>query len=144
MPLPFLYELVTNGAPEWVPGWARDPWTLFEIGAVTGTLYLLKRYCNGAMSTAERNMHGRVVMITGGTSGIGAATTRALAERGAQIVLLTHLPPSSPFLADYIGELREQTKNQMIYAEHVDLSSLHSIRQFATKWIDNAPLGGWI
>ena len=27
----------------------------------------------------------------------------------------------------------------MIYAEQVDLSSLHSIRTFATKWIDNVP-----
>lgn len=27
----------------------------------------------------------------------------------------------------------------MIYAEQVDLSSLHSIRLFATKWVDNAP-----
>lgn len=27
----------------------------------------------------------------------------------------------------------------MIYAEQVDLGSLHSIRQFATKWVDNAP-----
>ena len=28
----------------------------------------------------------------------------------------------------------------MIYAEQVDLSSLRSIRVFATKWVDNAPL----
>ncbi|KAI1083412.1 NAD(P)-binding protein [Whalleya microplaca] len=139
MPLPFLYDAITNGLPEWVPAWARDPWTLFQIGAVTSTLVFLKLYSNGAANTAERDMHGRVVIITGGTSGIGAVTTRALAERGAQIVLLTHLPPSNPFLADYVGELRESTGNQLIYAEQVDLSSLHSIRQFATKWIDNAP-----
>ncbi|KAI1470668.1 NAD(P)-binding protein [Daldinia caldariorum] len=139
MPIHFLYDVFANGAPAWVPGWARDPWTLFQIGAVAGFLYLSKRYFSGTSTTAERKMHGRVVMITGGTTGIGAAVTRNLAERGAQIVLLTHLPPSNPFLADYIGELRQQTKNQMIYAEQVDLSSLHSIRKFATKWIDNAP-----
>ncbi|KAI0014442.1 NAD(P)-binding protein [Xylariaceae sp. FL0662B] len=139
MPLPFLYDAITNGLPEWVPAWARDPWTLFQIGAVTGTLFFLKLYSSGAMNTAERDMHGRVIMITGGTSGIGAVVARALAERGAQLVLLTHLPPSNPFLADHIGELREKTGNQMIYAEQVDLTSLHSIRQFATKWIDNAP-----
>lgn len=84
-------------------------------------------------------MHGRVVLITGGTSGIGAAVVRDLAMRGAQIILLTHLPPSNPFLADFIGEMRQETNNHMIYAEHVDLASLHSVRQFATKWIDNAP-----
>ncbi|KAI0404599.1 hypothetical protein F4802DRAFT_607404 [Xylaria palmicola] len=139
MPLPFLYETIVNGAPAWVPLWARDPWNLTKVVAVAVALYLVKIYSSGATNRSEKNMHGRVIMITGGTSGIGTAVARELARRGAQIVLLTRLPPSDPFLADQIGELREQTKNQMIYAEQVDLSSLHSIRKFATKWIDNAP-----
>ncbi|KAI1168334.1 short chain dehydrogenase/ reductase [Nemania serpens] len=139
MPLPFLYETIVNGAPGWVPDWARDPWALTKVVAVVVALYLIKIFTSGATTRADRSMHGRVVMITGGTSGIGTAVTRDLAGRGAQIILLTRLPPSDPFLADQIGELREQTKNQMIYAEQVDLGSLHSIRKFATKWIDNAP-----
>ncbi|KAH9887168.1 short chain dehydrogenase/ reductase [Xylariomycetidae sp. FL2044] len=139
MPIPFIFHVSTNGLPEWVPDWARDPWTVFQVAAVIGSLYLVKLYSSGATNQADRNMHGRVVMITGGTSGIGAVTTRELAQRGAQIVLLTRLPPSNPFLADYIGDLRKSTDNEMIYAEQVDLGSLHSIRQFATKWIDNAP-----
>lgn len=36
-------------------------------------------------------------------------------------------------------DLRASTGNQLITAEHVDMSSLHSIRVFATKWVDNAP-----
>ncbi|TGJ83144.1 hypothetical protein E0Z10_g5634 [Xylaria hypoxylon] len=139
MPLPFLYETIVNGAPGWVPVWARDPWTLTKVFAVLVFLYLIKIYSSGATNRADKNLHGRVVMITGGTSGIGTAVTRDLAQRGAQVILLTRLPPSNPFLADQIGELREQTKNQMIYTEQVDLSSLHDIRKFATKWIDNAP-----
>ena len=43
------------------------------------------------------------------------------------------------FLVDYIEDLRTVTNNELIYAEQVDLSSLHSIRLFATKWVDNAP-----
>ena len=35
--------------------------------------------------------------------------------------------------------MRATTGNELIYAEQVDLSSLHSIRLFATKWIDNKP-----
>ena len=31
------------------------------------------------------------------------------------------------------------TNNELIYAEQVDMSSLHSIRLFATRWVDNAP-----
>ena len=100
-------------------------------------------------------MHSKVVMITvssklllldrnanceqGGTSGIGAAVAENLAARGAQIIFLTHHAPSDPFLAEYIEDLRALTNNELIYAEQVDLSSLQSIRVFATKWVDNAP-----
>jgi NAD(P)-dependent dehydrogenase (short-subunit alcohol dehydrogenase family) len=64
---------------------------------------------------------------------------KELATRGAQIILLTHAPLQDPFLVDYIMDLRNTTNNELITAEHVDLASLHSIRLFATKWIDNAP-----
>ena len=40
---------------------------------------------------------------------------------------------------DYVEDLRSSTNNELIYAEQVDLSSLQSIRLFATKWVDNAP-----
>lgn len=80
-----------------------------------------------------------LIKIQGGTTGIGAETTLGLAQRGAQIILLTCQPASDPFIVDYIEDLRTRTNNDLIYAEQVDLSSTHSIRKFATKWIDNAP-----
>ena len=40
---------------------------------------------------------------------------------------------------DFIEDMRTVTNNELIYAEQVDMSSLHSIRLFATKWVDNAP-----
>lgn len=36
-------------------------------------------------------------------------------------------------------DLRATTGNELITAEQVDLASLHSIRLFATKWLDNSP-----
>jgi len=135
MPLPFLANLYFNGAPSWMP----EPWWLIKAGSALGALILTKRYCSGRTNAAERNMHGRVVMITGGTSGIGAAVARELARRGAQLVLLTRQAPSDPFLVDFVDDLRAQTGNDMVYAEQVDLASLHSVRRFATRWIDNAP-----
>ena len=64
---------------------------------------------------------------------------QGLATRGAQVILLTHHTLSDPFLVDYLEDLRVSTSNELIHAERVDLSSLHSIRTFATKWVDNAP-----
>lgn len=77
--------------------------------------------------------------MQGGTSGIGEAVVRELATRGAQIVLLTQHALSDFFIVEYIDELRKETQNHLITAEQVDLTSLHSVRTFATKWIDNAP-----
>jgi len=102
-------------------------------------LVLVKRYFGGARNISARDMHGKVVIITGGTSGVGEAVLKDLATRGAQIVLLTQHALGDPFLVDFIDDTRAETNNQLITAEQVDLSSLHSVRQFATKWIDNAP-----
>ncbi|KAH7411262.1 hypothetical protein BKA64DRAFT_569837 [Cadophora sp. MPI-SDFR-AT-0126] len=113
--------------------------SILKVVAALLIIGLVKWFSKGATNTSERQMHSKVVMITGGTSGIGATTALALAQRGAQIILLVHQSPKDIFLVDYIEDLREKSGNEMIYAEQVDLSSLYSIRQFATKWIDNAP-----
>lgn len=135
MPIPFLMHVFYEGWPEYLP----SPWKILSATTAVGSLALLKRYCNGAMNPADRNMHGRVIMMTGGTSGIGAEVAYELARRGAQLVLLTRMPPSDPFLVEYIDDLRARSGNQLIYTEQVDLTDLLSVRQFATRWIDNAP-----
>ncbi|KAH8731153.1 hypothetical protein GQ44DRAFT_643397 [Phaeosphaeriaceae sp. PMI808] len=114
-------------------------WTIVKAAPVFALLYLLKWHFNGAVNKSERNMHSKVIIVTGGTAGIGAEVVKGLASRGAQIVLLVQQPLSDPFLVDYIEDVRTQTGNELITAENVDLTSLHSIRLFATKWVDNAP-----
>ncbi|XWX01273.1 hypothetical protein V2A60_009299 [Cordyceps javanica] len=136
MPVPTIFYLFEHGPPQWLRDWAVP--ISITIAALT-VLYLIKRYTAGATYETNKPMHGKVVMMTGATSGIGAEVAFELARRGAQLVLLTHAPVSDPFLVDYVQELRDRTSNQLIYAEHVDLASLHSIRKFATAWIDNAP-----
>lgn len=131
-----VYFMVTAGPPRLIK---EHAWTIFKTAVTLLLIFLIKAWTSGASTLADRKMHGKVVMVTGGTTGIGAQVVSELAKRGAQIVLLTHAPVTDPFLDEYINDLRDQTGNQMIYAEQVDLSSLHSIRQFATKWIDNAP-----
>ncbi|KAJ9604361.1 hypothetical protein H2200_011195 [Cladophialophora chaetospira] len=134
MPIPLLAEGFGRGLSG-IP----YIWTILQGVVVIGVVTLLKSYFGGATCRSERVMHGKVVMVTGGTSGIGAAVVEELATRGAQIILLTHHAPSDPFLVDYIEDVRTVTNNELVYAEQVDLSSLHSIRLFATKWVDNAP-----
>ncbi|KAL3470996.1 hypothetical protein BJX99DRAFT_250766 [Aspergillus californicus] len=134
MPIP----LITQGVVE---GLSSIPYiyTVFKVVPWVLLIVALKYYFGGARNGSERMMHSKVVMVTGGTSGIGASVVQELATRGAQIILLTQHAQSDIFLIEYIEDLRKSTKNQLIFAEQVDLSSLHSIRTFATKWIDNVP-----
>ncbi|KAF5715664.1 alcohol dehydrogenase [Fusarium globosum] len=136
MPLVLFLGILENGIPEQVRQHSRT--IIYTILTLT-FLALLKIWTSGRKNPSPRLLHGKVVMMTGGTSGIGAQTALGLAAQGAQLVLLSQAPPSDPFLVEYIQDLRQKTNNQMIYTEQVDLSDFYSIRTFATKWIDNAP-----
>ncbi|KAF4503633.1 alcohol dehydrogenase [Fusarium agapanthi] len=136
MPLVLFLGILENGIPEQVRQHSR---TIIYIILTLTLLSLLKIWTSGRKNPSPRLLHGKVVMMTGGTSGIGAQTALGLAAQGAQLVLLSQAPPSDPFLVEYIQDLRQKTNNQMIYTEQVDLSDFYSIRTFATKWIDNAP-----
>ena len=52
---------------------------------------------------------------------------------------MTQQAPTDPFLDAYVSDLRANTGNELIYAEQANLSSLHAIRRFATRWLDNTP-----
>ncbi|KAG0157735.1 hypothetical protein PDIDSM_4920 [Penicillium digitatum] len=134
MPIPIIAQAIRDGISS-IP----YAWTFIRIAPWVLIFAALKYYFEGARNRSERMMRSKVVMVTGGTSGIGAEVARELAIRGAQVILLTRQPPSDLYLSEYIDDLRASTKTPLIYAEQVDLSSLHSIRTFATKWIDNIP-----
>ncbi len=101
-------------------------------------LGILKYIFSSTKNTWERELHGRVFLITGATSGLGQSVTEDLAKKGAQLVLLVR-STSDCFIQESVQELRERTKNNMIYIEECDLASLYSVRTFATRWLDNKP-----
>ncbi|CAI7669186.1 unnamed protein product [Penicillium pancosmium] len=134
MPIPIIAHGISEGISA-IP----YAWEVLKVAPWILLLSALKYYFGGARNTSERLLASKVVMVTGGTSGIGASVVRELAARQAQVIILTQQSPSDLFLVEYIDDLRRQTKNNLIYAEQVDLASLHSVREFATKWIDNVP-----
>ncbi|KAJ5279667.1 oxidoreductase C19A8.06 [Penicillium angulare] len=132
MPIPLLIQGAARGVSS-IP----YAWTVLKVVPWIILFAVLKFYFGGARNTSERLMHSKRIMVTGGTSGIGAQVVHELAARGAQIILLTRQPPSDLFIVEYIDDIRNSTGNQNIWAEQLDLSSLHSVRKFATQWIDN-------
>ena len=73
-------------------------------------------------------MQGKIVLITGADGDIGKETTKALAKKGATIVMAC----LDLVQADPVCEaIKQESDNAQIDAMQVDLASLSSIRKFA-------------
>ncbi|SDD08447.1 SDR family NAD(P)-dependent oxidoreductase [Glycomyces harbinensis] len=72
------------------------------------------------------DLKGRTAVVTGGYSGIGLETTRALARAGARVVVPARRPElAAANLAGIDGA----------EADDLDLSDLDSVRAFADRWL---------
>ncbi|KAJ2941249.1 hypothetical protein O0L34_g3447 [Tuta absoluta] len=73
-------------------------------------------------------LHGKVVLVTGGNSGIGLETARALARRGARVIIACRNAKKSE---EAISDIIKTTGNTQIEYRYLDLSKFSSVRQFA-------------
>ncbi len=76
---------------------------------------------------------GRTVIVTGGNSGLGYETTRALAAKGAQVVLACRSLDKAGAAMDSI---RGDFPDASLDAMPLDLASLASVRDFAKRFLD--------
>ena len=74
-------------------------------------------------------------MDQGGFTPLGLTLLQELAQRGAHIIALFPEPISSPRVEIIIELLRSTTSNEKIFAEHCDLSSPVSIREFCSRFL---------
>ena len=76
------------------------------------------------------DLSGRRCLVTGANSGIGYETTLALADLGAEVVLLCRNRARGEQASQ---EIREATGNSRVFTECVDMSDLGSIRAAAQR-----------
>jgi NAD(P)-dependent dehydrogenase (short-subunit alcohol dehydrogenase family) len=76
-------------------------------------------------------MRGKVCLVTGATSGIGAVTARELAHRGATVVLVGRDPARC---SAAVADIRARTGNQDVQSLLADLSSQKQVRQLAQQF----------
>jgi NAD(P)-dependent dehydrogenase (short-subunit alcohol dehydrogenase family) len=91
----------------------------------------------GADTTADEvledlDLHGKLVLITGGSSGLGQESARALAARGAHVVLTARDTAKGRGVVDAIVA---STGNQKVELEQLELDSLASVRAFAQRFL---------
>ncbi|XP_054166981.1 retinol dehydrogenase 11-like [Oppia nitens] len=83
---------------------------------------------------SDRELNGKVVIVTGGNTGIGKELVRDLAKRQAKIILACRsMERGKEAMVDIISE----TGNQEIYVKKCDISSLQSVRQFCEDVLDS-------
>ena len=75
-------------------------------------------------------MEGKLCVVTGATDGIGRVTVRALAERGAEVVLVGRNAAKG---AEVCKAIQRSSRNNRVRFEQADLSSQAEIRALAER-----------
>lgn len=81
-------------------------------------------------------MDGKTCIVTGATSGIGMATARELARRGARVAIVCRSEEKG---RETIAAIRRETGNEALDLFVADLSSQAEIRRVAAEILDRCP-----
>lgn len=79
------------------------------------------------------DLSGRTAIVTGGSSGIGIETARALASAGATVVIGARQLDAA---ADVAAGINAELGAERVRVEALDLADLASVRAFAERWGD--------
>lgn len=79
---------------------------------------------------------GRIVLITGGTSGMGYEDALAMSRAGAEVIIAARNAERG---AEAIGRIRESVPDAKVQFEAVDLANLASVRQLADRLNQRLP-----
>ena len=77
------------------------------------------------------DLSGRRAIVTGGSSGIGVETARALASAGAEVTLAVRRTAAGDEVA---AELVRSTGNEAIFVQPLELSDQRSVTRFVDRW----------
>jgi len=116
-----------------------SPTMLLLICLVLPAVYVYKRWTgwfSGTMCTTFNRLDGRVVVVTGGNTGIGKETVRELVKRGAKVITGCRDIKKAKRAVD---EIKEETGYDVI-VEPLDLADVDSIKQFASRCLEESRL----
>ena len=122
----------------------RNRWT--AVLATLGALLLSACTASGTVaqpaptpdwSTADMpSQAGRIFVVTGGTSGIGFETERALAAAGAEVIIAARNPQRGE---DAIASIRKDAPGANVRFEALDLGELASVHALGNRLAASLP-----
>lgn len=95
---------------------------------------MANRNAFGAKTTTDEvldgiDLSGKTVLITGGSSGLGAETARAMAARGADVIITARTAAKGQPVVEQV----KASTGKTISVEELELGSTQSIRAFAER-----------
>lgn len=101
------------------------------------------------MTHSNKLMKGKICMVTGATSGMGEVTARALAQRGATVIVVGRNPNKC---VAAVNQIKQQTGNPAVEFMLADMSVQTQIRHLAQEFKSKYPrldvlvnnAGAWI
>uniref|UniRef100_A0A8D0H7T4 NADP-retinol dehydrogenase n=1 Tax=Sphenodon punctatus TaxID=8508 RepID=A0A8D0H7T4_SPHPU len=106
--------------------------TVLVLVAAGASQWWELKYIAGAVCKSTAKLNGKVVVITGGNTGIGKETAKDLAQRGARVIIACRDMTKGETAA---SEIRTQTGNQQVIVKKLDLADTKSIRVFAENFL---------
>lgn len=109
---------------------------LCSIGFALGCAIASKRSRIDWSVTDMPSQKGRIFLVTGGNSGIGYESAKALAAAGADVVIASRNPEKG---LEAIASIREETPDARVRFEVVDLGDLASVRALSKRLHETLP-----
>ncbi|KAG9259099.1 uncharacterized protein F5Z01DRAFT_700255 [Emericellopsis atlantica] len=81
------------------------------------------------------NLPGKVILVTGGNTGLGAATIKAIAPHNPSTIYLCARPVSIPSAETLISSIKQTSPDVNIKILPLDLSSFASVRECAAAFL---------
>jgi retinol dehydrogenase-12 len=98
------------------------------------TLVILKMWLNGPKTHLKSNLTGKIVVITGGSDGIGQTTALQLLKDGATVIFACRNEGKTKKIIKDIKN--EDERNRAIFIQ-LDLSNFSSINKFIELFLSN-------
>ncbi|XP_018582818.1 retinol dehydrogenase 12 [Scleropages formosus] len=92
----------------------------------------IRKYVAGGVCLSQARLSGKIVLITGGNTGIGKETARNLAARGARVILACRSVEKGEAAA---AEIRSKVSGAQVEVRELDLADTCSIRAFAQQFL---------
>ncbi|KAG5503523.1 hypothetical protein JKF63_05663 [Porcisia hertigi] len=115
-----------------MPSWPVIP---FEAQCVfMACLFVLSRLmAAGKRNRCTKDLTGRHVVLTGGTSGIGKVTAAQLAKMGASITIVARDSPHAAAALAYVRSYAKNSADQQIQLQPLNLDDFIAVREYCKR-----------